>query len=125
MIFGEVDFEGFRERPAVGGSDQVRRFPAENVGGQPGELADRGPGVGFAVDGDLLDAFEEPRMVRDDVLVGEGSGRDERGRRDDQAHGLEVAEPFLMREVFRVSGHDVTPSRARGRRARSARCAGL
>ena len=51
----------------------------------------------------VLDAFEEAGVVGDDVLVRERSGGGQRGRRDDQADRLEVAEPFLMSEQFRVS----------------------
>ena len=124
VVLGQRDFQGIRKRSAFTGSDQIGRFPAENVGRKLGELPDRRSGVGFALQDDVLDAVEEAGMVGDDVLVRVRPGGGQRGRRDDQAHGLEVAEPFLVRDQFRVSGHDVTPSPARDRPGRSARCAG-
>ena len=57
----------------------------------------------------LFDEIEEAGVVGDDVLGGKRLRGSQRRRRHDQADRLEVAEPFLMRDQFRVSGHDVTP----------------
>ena len=55
VVLGERDFQGIRERSAFTGSDQIRRFPAENVRRKRSELPDRGSGVGFTLQGDVLD----------------------------------------------------------------------
>ena len=86
VVLGERDFQRIRERSAFTGSDEIGRLPAENVGRKPGELPDRGSRVGFALQGDVLDAIEEAGMVGDDVLVRDTpAGGGQRGRRDDQA----------------------------------------
>ena len=72
---------------------------------------------------DLFDEIEEAGVVGDDVFIRVRSGGGQRAY--NEAHGLEVAQPFLMSDKIWVSGHDVTPSPARGRRGRPARCAGL
>ena len=70
--------------------------------------------------------LEEAVVLGDDVLGGEGLRIDQSRRGHNQADRLEVAEPFNVRQQFRVSGHDfhLTPTTARDRPGRRARSAG-
>ena len=54
-------------------------------------------------------AGEEPLMVRGDVPVDVGLGGQQGRNRDDEADRLDVAEPFLMSEGFRVACHRAHP----------------
>ena len=60
-------------------------------------------------------AGQEPLVVRDDVAVDVGLGRQQGRNRHDQADWLDVAEPFLVGERFRVFGH-VSPHPVTGHR---------
>ena len=99
-----------------------------SVGSQPstclgkrGEVADLGDARRRDVSS--RQAGQEPLMVGGDVAVDVGLGRQQGRDRDDEAHRLHVAEPFEMRQVFRVLRHGVILSPARDRPVRPARCA--
>ena len=109
VVLRQGDFERLGDTIAVGAAEQVGRLPSQDLCGEAREFEDGRLRVVLTLHSGLFDEIEEAGMVGDDVLVRVCSGGSQRGRRDDQADRLEVAEPFLMRDQFRVSGHDVTP----------------
>ena len=105
VVLRQGNFQRLGDRIAVEAAEQVGRLPSQDLCGEAREFEDGRLRVVLTLDGDLLDEIEEAGMAGDDVLVRVHSGGSQRGRRDDQADRLEVAEPFLMRDEFRVSGH--------------------
>ena len=107
VVLGERDLK--RRVLRVAGLDglEVLLPPAEHRAGEFGEVADfRDELVVFVA----RQARQKPLVVRGDVAVDVGLGRQHGRDRDDQADRLDVAEPFLMGEGFRVRAMvDLTP----------------
>ena len=105
VVLRQGHFERLGDRIAVGAAEQVGRLPSQDLCGEAREVADGRLRVVLTLHGDLFDELVEAGMVRDDVFIRVRSSGSQRRRRDNQADRLEVAEPFLMRDEFRVSGH--------------------
>ena len=81
---------------------QVLLPPAEHRMREFGEVADfRDRLVVFVA----RQACQKPLVVRGDVAIDVGLRRQQSRDRDDQADRLDVAEPFLMGQGFRVTRH--------------------
>ena len=80
--------------------DEVRGFPAKHFLGEPSQIRN---GRGTLVI--VRQAIQESLVIRRDVAVHIRLGLDQRGDRHDQPHRLNVAEPLLMGDHFRISCH--------------------
>ena len=126
MVVGQNHFQ----RPGqIRHRHKVGIFPAEGHAGEFSEVANGGLRL-FRVASRHQDRAGQGKklgVVGDDVSVRKRLRGGQGGGRDDQAHGPEVAEPFLVREEFGVvvvadhDGLDLTPSSARDKPGRLAR----
>jgi hypothetical protein len=77
-----------------------RPAPAEDLGGEAGEVGDEGLGVGVGGEGALLDDGAEGVLVRRIGAVEDDAGLLEGEGGDDEAGRLEVADPLEVRPDF-------------------------
>jgi len=99
VVFGQRHFQGDMRRVVRGPRDEIGGFPAKYFLGEPGQIRNR-RGTRVVV----RQTFQESLVIRRDVAVHIRLGLDHRRDRHDQAHRLNVAEPLLMRDYFRIFG---------------------
>ena len=95
------------KRRHVGNWCEVCRLPAEHCLGKRCEVTYLWDDVVIPI---LWQAGQKSLMLRGDVPVDVGLGRQQCRDRDHQPHRLNISEPFEMRQVFRVLRHGVTLS---------------
>ncbi len=113
LEFGENDGQLVGEGRAARGAGQVAWFPAEDFPGEGREVGDMDAvgeiAVAIRLEGTLQEGAEGALEGRG-VLVEDDLRREEGGRGDDHADGLDEAEPCFVRFEGEIASHQVRDS---------------